>query len=416
MGVITKEVEVVWSSKNKRHYEEMGYKYNGMRNKFMCKVEDLIKKSNSVINFTCDVCGDSFSQCYGNRMSLKEDIINNNDILCIKCLRKRLDETRKKIPDSEKYNIEKLHTNQQMSLMDISNLYGVKYGTVELFFRRHGIKVLSNVDLIDEGLVLELYSKGMPLRTLAKKMKTRDENIKNILNKNNIHIRSYTEQTQTSNWQSKNRSFYVDYDTLYDLYITKELSSLEIGEMYECNHQSVLKLLGKYKIPKRDSNEMFKTNRIQTKCRLAMSKNGNTPCSNQQRYLHNLYGGELNYPVGISTLDIAFPDSKMYVEYDGGGHDLGVKLGHISKENFEKREIRRNIFFKNRGWVCMRIISTNDKLPCEDILKEMFEIAKEWLKDNHSFITFDVDNQIVITSKYKKEFNYGYTSRLKEKY
>ena len=58
--------------------------------------------------------------------------------------------------------------------------------------------------------------------------------------------------------------------------------------------------------------------------------------SKQQLYIHSLLGGELNYCTGKCFLDIAFLDEKIYLEYDGGGHDLSVKLGNMSKEEFER--------------------------------------------------------------------------------
>ena len=53
-----------------------------------------------------------------------------------------------------------------------------------------------------------------------------------------------------------------------------------------------------------------------------LSRNNTVNTSKQQIYLHNLLGGELNYANETPVLDIAYPDDKIYLEYNGGGHNL----------------------------------------------------------------------------------------------
>ena len=48
---------------------------------------------------------------------------------------------------------------------------------------------------------------------------------------------------------------------------------------------------------------------------------GTVVASYQQRYLHRLLGGEMNYSIDWSFLDIAYPERKVYIEYDGSGHN-----------------------------------------------------------------------------------------------
>jgi hypothetical protein len=62
-------------------------------------------------------------------------------------------------------------------------------------------------------------------------------------------------------------------------------------------------------------------------------------------------------------LDIAFPEDKIYVEYNGGGHNLGVKIGNISEKEFKTKEIKRYKYLKSLGWKQIEINSPNDYLP-----------------------------------------------------
>lgn len=138
-----------------------------------------------------------------------------------------------------------------------------------------------------------------------------------------------------------------------------------------------------------------------------MSKSGTINTSSQQLYLHNILGGELNCPVGKYPLDIAFIEEKIYLEYDGSGHDLNVKLGRITKEEFDKKQLFRSLYLNKLGWKEIRISSTQDYLPNEDKLIELFNHAKLVLNSGRSWIKFDIDNSKVLTSQYDKYYDFG---------
>jgi len=121
---------------------------------------------------------------------------------------------------------------------------------------------------------------------------------------------------------------------------------------------------------------------IMEKSKITMYKNGTVPTSNQQRYLHNLFGGELNYPVSRLSLDIAFPENKIYIEYNGNGHELSVRMGGISQEDFDKKNIRRYYYLKSNGWKIININSYCDYLPSDEILLEEYNKALEWFQSN----------------------------------
>ena len=56
MGLISKTVKVKWNSKNKKHYEELGYVYTKMGEEFEVKVKDLTKSSKAKVECICDNC------------------------------------------------------------------------------------------------------------------------------------------------------------------------------------------------------------------------------------------------------------------------------------------------------------------------------------------------------------------------
>ena len=114
--------------------------------------------------------------------------------------------------------------------------------------------------------------------------------------------------------------------------------------------------------------------------------------SMQQKYLHKLYGGILNYPEFPYFLDIFFENTKIYLEYDGSGHDLGVRLGHIPEKSFKEKELRRSSFLKNKGYKEFRIVSSDDIFPSD---KELMIIKNRafyiLLEKNYSKYTYNLN-------------------------
>lgn len=81
--------------------------------------------------------------------------------------------------------------------------------------------------------------------------------------------------------------------------------------------------------------------------------------SSQQRALHAMLGGELNYPVERYRLDIAFPDEQVVVEYDCWyWHQKAVE-----------RDAKRDAYLLSIGWKIVRV-RAGELLPTERQLQE----------------------------------------------
>ena len=65
------------------------------------------------------------------------------------------------------------------------------------------------------------------------------------------------------------------------------------------------------------------------KRQITLYKNGNAPCSKQQRHIGNVLGGTINYPICNYALDIAFINDKIYIEYKD-------RLLRIGFDDFER--------------------------------------------------------------------------------
>lgn len=150
--------------------------------------------------------------------------------------------------------------------------------------------------------------------------------------------------------------------------------------------------------------------KVRAKANETLCKNGTQKTSKQQLYLHGLYGGELNYPISYYAIDICFPEEKLVVEYDGGGHDLRVTLGRLTKEEFNQKEIVRNNILKREGYKRINIISKLDLLPSDKTLLQMLQEARDYFSQypNHSWYEFNISTSTIRNAEHKDSLPYDF--------
>jgi len=157
----------------------------------------------------------------------------------------------------------------------------------------------------------------------------------------------------------------------------------------------------------------MKNKEISAKARETLFKNGTAPRSKQQIYVHQLIGGEINYPYYNASLDIAFLEEKLYVECDFGGHWLSIKLGGLTQDAFDKKQRNRWYSLYRSGWKSINIISRNDNLPSDQIILEILSYARTYLNQNHHYIKFDIDNNKIINSQGEFDYDFGKLRKIK---
>lgn len=133
------------------------------------------------------------------------------------------------------------------------------------------------------------------------------------------------------------------------------------------------------------------------------------PCSKNQKYLGELFNGEINYFVDYSySLDILLED-KIYFEYDGTGHALSVKMRKETQEEFDKKEIKRYYILKQKGYKQIKFISlTKSTLPSDEVLFQLLDIAKQYFSEdeNNHWIEFNYDNGYIRTKQSQYDFDF----------
>lgn len=104
------------------------------------------------------------------------------------------------------------------------------------------------------------------------------------------------------------------------------------------------------------------------------------PSSRQQRWLCTLLNGVLNHPVGGFFVDIAFPDERVYIEYDGSGHDLWARRRGWSMEQFAAHQLGREAALAKLGWRVVRVVSRHDLLPSASVARTVLTAARGKLR------------------------------------
>ena len=133
---------------------------------------------------------------------------------------------------------------------------------------------------------------------------------------------------------------------------------------------------------------------ISEKKKITSYKNGTCRTSNQQKYICDLYNGVLNKPFLNYNLDI-FINDNIDVEIDFSGHDLCVRLGNMSEEEFKQKEIIRSNQIRRSGIKMIHYISETDKIPSDEVLMQILEFSKQYFDStNHTWIEWYFDKNM----------------------
>jgi len=89
--LISKTAELRWSHSYKKYYEDLGYIFTSYEDTFPCKIEDLFKGSDCLVEVSCDYCGKHYKKKY-KKYILQRKTLNKD--ACKDCGGKKNMETR----------------------------------------------------------------------------------------------------------------------------------------------------------------------------------------------------------------------------------------------------------------------------------------------------------------------------------
>lgn len=346
MPILTKEVEIKLWGSTVKYYNDLGYAGNH-GDIVTVKINDLPNSSKANIEILCDLCKE-------NKMIVKYDtynrvIKNTGSYVCKECSHKKQSRT-----NQEKYGT---------PIVSKSNVIKEKIKQTNL--ARYGVDNYGKTKECHEKIketCLEKYG----VEHYAKLQEVKDKRVKTNLERYGVENASSFLKTKEKLKQTNLQKYGVPYT----------LQSVEVRE----------------------------------KICQTLYKNGTQKTSKQQLYLYSLYGGELNYPIKYYDVDICFPNEKIYLEYDGGGHDLRVTLGRLTKEEFNQKEIIRNNVLKKEGYKRIKIVSKLDLLPSDQILLQMLQEARNYFSQypNHSWYEFNISTSTIRNAEHKDGIPYDF--------
>ncbi len=389
-----KSIVIEIKRQNVNHYKDRGYN---------CKVGDIVEvnindlpiKSKIKITVICDYCGKEKDIPYCNYVKSISGIIHK--YACNHCIGLKIKESNLIVYGVD--SVMKLEKNKNKLQKTMMNKYGVKSPAQS----KDVINKMKNTMIerygADNSMHIEKF-KNKQKRTLFNNYGV-DSPLHNDLLKEkayNTNMKKYgvSNPFQNKDIQEKQKQTCVEKygcENVFQNEDIKKKSKLTMIKKYNSDHPMHIKEI-KDKVIEKGLKTKYKY--------------GTVSCSKQQKYIHNLIGGELNFPIDKLSLDIAFPKDKIYIEYNGSGHDIDVKYGRISKKDFQEKEIKRYQYLKSLGWKQIEINSFDDSLLIDELFVNLIEESKIELcnsKINH--ITINIQDY---DSKYKFKLPREYCS------
>ena len=416
--LLTKEVEVKPSGKSIQYYKDKGYDAKHHQ-PLMIKIEDLSRFSNIHISVLCDYCGKECSPRY-------VDYCNSIDIdgtyACSHCTIKKAEKT-----VQNKYGV-KNYSSTKECREKVSNtlmkLYGISHiSESEEFMKRkrennmkkYGVEhTLQVKEFRDKGIQTNIEKYGVEHVLQNQEVKERMQNT--VREKygvpfvsQNLDIKKKIMQTNLEKYGYENVLSSPDIrkkisDTIKDVYNVDNVSQSD-----EIKQKKANTTLLHYGVEHPSLSKEIVEKRMNT-----LYKNGTTQTSKQQLYVFELCNKnykniKLNYPISYYNADICFIAEKIDIEIDFGGHNLQVKLGKITQEEFDRKELIRDRVIKKEGYKIIRIVSRKDRLPQDSTLLQMLSDAKQYFSEtNHSWCTYDIDKSLLINAEHKDGIHYSF--------
>lgn len=369
--LISKTVDIKIVNANRKHYESLGYKNIKNGDIINVPIEKLQPQSHALVLCNCDYCDEKVEMEYRNYLKRINEIVDK--IACKKCSGKKEREC---------------------------NL--IKYGVPSPM-------CLKSVQEKAKQTTMMHYGVENPSQSPEIKEKVRQSFIEHYGVDHVSKLPEFQQRVQETRIEKYGvpHIFQNDeYKERYRLAVLEKYGVENISQSEEIKQKKKDTTMKHYGVEYGSQSPIIKEKIAKT-----LYNNKTTPTSHQQKYINNLYNMTLNYPIGHFNVDMCDIDNKIVCEYDGGGHRLSVKMGDLSEEEFNQKEIVRNSIIKRQGYKIFRIISVRDRLPSDEVLLKILNESKEYFYKypNHSWIEFDIDNNCLRNAENKTgvPFNFG---------
>ena len=388
--LLTKTLKISPRGSTLKRYQSLGYQcqYGDV---IEIKVEDLPRYSPVMVEVSCDYCGSIQSMRYADYRRSIEKIVPK--YACPNCIQIERVEVSRLIYGTD-YAFQSDKVKEKVKATNIE-----RYGVSTTLAHKETQEKIKKTNLERYGTEYACGSKSVSDKRKVTTKKRygaespfavpefQEKSRKTIKDKYGVDNISQSEEIKEKRKGTVQKKYGVDY-------------VVQAPSVYQKARNT---MLDRYGVEYSAQSIELRSKQVETLC-----KNGNIHTSKQQVYLHNLYGGELNYPILMYSADILLDG--IDIEYDGGGHNLQIKYGIVSEKEFLHNEIVRNIRIKQQGYKLMRIISHKDYLPSDEILLKMLSDARQYFEDypNHSWIEYHIDEGVMCNAECKEGTNYIY--------
>lgn len=374
--LLTKEVEIKVHCNMVKYYQSKGYSCKH-RSEIKVKVEDLKPNSNAEVDVLCDYCG---TEIYNVKYCTYNRVVNNTgSYVCEKCAALKRENTMLK-----KYGVK-----------NACYLEEVKDKKKNTSLEKYGVEFVFQCDEVKEKI------KATNIERYGTSNASQNAEIKNKIEMSNIEKYGYKNPMSSQVVQQKLKQTMLDKYGVENPMQNKAIRDKASDTCFK-----------KYGV--KNPSQSPQIRQIVSK---TFYKNNTQSTSSQQVYLHNLYGGELNYPISHFNTDICLLEEQICIEYDGGGHMLSVTTGKVTLEEYNNKTLIRDKIIKQAGYKQIRIISSKDYLPSDEILLQMLEQAKEYFNTtNHTWVEYNIDTSLMRNAEHKEGvfFNFGNLRKIKK--
>lgn len=412
MPVLTKEVEVKINSKTVKYYESLGYDipmkkasdshYKRYGKEFMydfgktivVDTNDLTKGSNIEIEVLCDSCMETVMTVPYYRY--KKSFDETGSYVCKHCIPDKRNQTL--YNKYGVYNPSQVKEFREKAQRTMLELYGKQYYAQTEEYKEKKTSTMQTKYGVSHNSQLPDYRE--------KYNNTCKERYGEFYNKQFAKIAFETFRDRTGyNYPSQSPEV---REKIIQSYI----------EHYGVDHPNkspeVKQHIAETNLVRYGFISPSQSPEIRNKMVQTLYENGTTPTSKQQLYIFNLYNQnnnvKLNFPISHFNIDICFPEEKIAFEYDGGFHDGVVKMGNMTQEEFDHKELIRDKIIKSEGYKIVRVKSSKDFLPSDSTLLQMLQDTKSYFSQypNHSWIEFSIDFSTVRNAENPQGLPYSF--------
>lgn len=350
--LITKQIKVKITGYNIKYYKSNGYSNISKEQIVEISIDDLYKNSEFYVDVSCDYCGVIFQRRYCDYVASKNRAISSKDACAKCCNQKRLESCLEKYGVDNPAKLDFVKDKMKKTNME-------RYGYENAFQNKEIQEKMKNTMVKNYGVEYPMQSKEILKRS-------EQTCLEKYGNKCYLGSEEATEKMKKICLEKYGVEYMIASEEMQNK--IKGIFREKYGVEYPLQSDEILK-----------------------KTHETMYNSGTVFTSAGQARAAELYGCELNTPIGVYFADFYFPEYKIVGEYDGSGHDMQVTLGHCTREEFEQKELRREKYMIENGYKTFRIINPHEqKISDEEYLLLKDKAFNVLLNSKYNVYTYNI--------------------------